>query len=154
MGSEMCIRDRQLRVQSGILLTLLFAALTCLALVVFRHPIAALYTDDQAVRGLAASLILLAAIFQFSDGAQATLLGMLRGLQDVRVPVLINAFSYLVAFAIGAWLAHKTSLGAYGLWIGLICGLTISALTLGIRLWFVTRKFATATDLQVVPQTV
>ena len=144
----------QLRVQSGILLTLLFAALTSLALVVFRHPIAALYTDDQAVRGLAASLILLAAIFQFSDGAQATLLGMLRGLQDVRVPVLINAFSYLVAFAIGAWLAHKTSLGAYGLWIGLICGLTISALTLGIRLWFVTRKFATAADLQVVPQTV
>lgn len=144
----------QLRVQSGIFLTFMFAAATSLALVIFRHPVAALYTDDQAVRELAAALILLAAIFQFSDGAQATLLGMLRGLQDVRVPVLINACSYWLAFCIGAWLAHKTTLGAYGLWIGLICGLTLSALTLGLRLWFVTKKFATAPDAHILPQTV
>lgn len=131
------------RVQSGILLTLLFAAATSLALVIFRHPLSAIYTDDPAVRSLGATLLLLAAVFQFSDGAQVTLLGMLRGLQDVRVPMLINAFSYwLIAFGLGAWLAHKTELGAYGLWIGLISGLTISALSLGVRLWVVTRRFS------------
>ncbi len=138
----------QLRVQSGIWLTLLFAIITSLALVIFRHPVAALYTDDQSVQELAATLLLLAAIFQFSDGAQATLLGMLRGLQDVRVPVLINAFSYwAVAFGVGAWLAHKTSLGAHGLWIGLICGLTISAAALGLRLWWITNRFAATPKL-------
>ncbi len=132
----------KVRVQSGILLTLLFAALTSLALVIFRHPLSAIYTDDASVRELGATLLLLAAVFQFSDGAQVTLLGMLRGLQDVRVPMLINAFSYwVIAFGVGAWLAHRTELGAYGLWIGLICGLTLSALALSFRLWIVTRRF-------------
>ena len=88
-------------------------------------------------------MLLLAAVFQFSDGAQATLLGMLRGLQDVRIPMLINAVSYwVVAFGLGAWLAHRTEFGAYGLWIGLICGLTLSSVLLSLRLWLVVRRFS------------
>ena len=84
-------------------------------------------------------LLLFAAIFQFSDGAQATLSGMLRGLQDARIPMLINAFSYwAIAFGIGAYLAHRAGWGAVGLWTGLICGLTLSAALLGIRLISVT----------------
>lgn len=127
-----------LRIQSGVLLTIVFATFTCACLIVFRHPVAALYTSDTEVMKFATKLLLLAAVFQFSDALQATLLGMLRGLQDVRVPMLINAVSYwLIAFGLGAWLAHKTPLGAYGLWIGLICGLTVSAITLGMRLRYV-----------------
>jgi len=131
----------RLRVQTGLVLTVVFALFTCSCLILFRHPIAAVYTDDNAVRALAAQLLLLAAVFQLSDAAQATLIAMLRGLQDVRIPMLINAASYwLIAFGLGAWLAHKTPLGAYGLWIGLICGLSVAAISLGLRLRYVLAR--------------
>jgi len=66
------------------------------------HNIAGLYTSDLELRLFATQLIALAALFQLSDGAQVALLGILRGMNDTRVPMLINAFSYwAVAFAVG-----------------------------------------------------
>ena len=128
-------RGARLRATSGILLTLVIASASAAVLALFREPIAALYTDDPAVRTLAARLLLLAAVFQLSDGLQATLLGLLRGLHDTRVPMLINAFSYWgVGFATGWLAAHRWGFGAYGLWFGLIAGLTLAALLQGWRL--------------------
>ncbi|MEM6987562.1 MAG: MATE family efflux transporter, partial [Pseudomonadota bacterium] len=124
----------RLRVVSGVLLTVALAGCTALILWVFRHPIAALYTPDPALRALAAQLLLLAAVFQLSDGMQATMFGILRGLHDTRAPMLINAFSYwCIAFGLGYWLAHSVGLGVSGLWYGLIIGLTISSILLGLR---------------------
>lgn len=132
------IASLQLRVQAGLILTVVFALFTFSVLIIFRYPVVALYTNDVAVRHLAAQLLLLAAVFQLSDAAQATLIAMLRGLQDVRVPMMINAVSYwLIAFGLGVFLAHKTPLGAFGLWIGLICGLTVAAIAQGLRLRYV-----------------
>ena len=129
----------QLRLLAGCILTVVFALATSLFLLIFRDVITGLYTQDQELRIFASRLLLFAAIFQFSDGAQATLIGMLRGLQDARIPMLINAFSYwAIAFGIGAYLAHRAGWGAVGLWTGLICGLTLSAALLGIRLISVT----------------
>lgn len=125
----------RLRVVSGVLLTLILASLTSVLLVVFRHPIAALYTSDPEVKALAASLLILGAVFQLSDGLQATMIGLLRGVQDTRVPMFINAFAYWgIGFGIGYLAAHHLGFGAYGLWFGLIAGLSIAALLQGLRL--------------------
>ncbi len=125
----------RLRVFNGVLLTIIMALLTAIVLLLFRHLIPAVYTTDLDVRALAAQLLLIAVLFQISDGLQATLLGMLRGLQDTTVPMIINLFSYwMIAFGIGYWLAHHGGWGVFGLWFGLVIGLSVSAALLGLRL--------------------
>ncbi len=125
----------KLRVASGLVITLLLAAITVTLLVLFRYQLTGLYSSDAELRLFAAQLVALAAVFQLSDGAQVSLLGMLRGMNDTRVPMLINAFSYwAVAFAAGYYSAHHLGWGAKGLWGGLILGLSVAAILLFIRL--------------------
>ncbi len=132
----------RLRVFSGVLLTIAMTLITAILLLLFRHQITALYTNDMAVRSLAAQLLLIAVFFQLSDGMQATLLGMLRGFKDTKIPMLINLFAYwMIAFGIGYWLAHHGGWGVHGLWAGLVIGLTVSALLLGWRLRFQVNRF-------------
>ena len=131
----------RLRVASGILITLLLAAITVTLLMLFRYQLTGLYTSDLELRLFATQLIALAALFQLSDGAQVALLGILRGMNDTRVPMLINAFSYwAVAFAVGYYTAHHLGWGAKGLWGGLILGLTVAAVLLGLRLRYRLKK--------------
>jgi MATE family multidrug resistance protein len=125
----------RLRVASGLLLMLMMTTVTMLLLMVFRVSLAGLYSDDTELTSMAAGLLILAALFQLSDGAQVALIGLLRGLQDLRVPMLINAVSYWgIAFPLGYYAAHHAGLGAYGLWLGLIIGLTVASVLLGWRL--------------------
>lgn len=132
----------QLRVLVGVGLTIAMALGTAVLLLLFRHPITAIYTNDMEVRQFAAQLLLIAVVFQLSDGLQATLIGMLRGLQDTRIPMLINLVSYwLVAFGIGYALAHHAGWGVHGLWTGLVIGLSLSAALLGLRLRYKVRRF-------------
>ena len=131
----------RLRILSGVILSLCMAALTALCLILFRFEIAAFYTQNDELRQFAASLLLLGALFQLSDSAQITLIGILRGLQDTRVPMFINAFSYwVIAFGFGIFCAHVLNWGAHGLWIGLVTGLSVASLLLGLRLRFVLRS--------------
>jgi len=131
-GSMNAIR---LRILSGGLLVLAMAVVTVSALVLFRYQIATLYTSDPILIEFAASLLILGAVFQLSDGAQVVLIGMLRGLHDTRVPMLINAFSYwAIAFGIGVFAAHVLGYGAHGLWFGLIIGLSVASVLLALRL--------------------
>lgn len=130
-------QSMKLRIVTGIVLMFVMALFTASLLVLFRYQITALYTSDVELRNFAASLLLLGAVFQLSDGAQATILGMLRGIGDTRVPMLINAFSYwAIAFGLGVYAAHVLDWGAYGLWFGLIVGLTVASLFLAWRLRF------------------
>lgn len=125
----------RLRIFSGTLLTLALAVLTATSLVLFRYPIAAVFTSDPQLIAFAANLLLLGAVFQLSDGSQVMLIGMLRGLHDTRVPMLINAFSYwVVAFGFGIYAAHILGYGLHGLWFGLILGLSLASVLLGLRL--------------------
>jgi len=133
----------KLRVASGILVTLLLAVTTVTLLLVLRHHIPSVYTSDQDLRKIASGLLALAAVFQLSDGMQVTLLGLLRGMNDTRVPMLINAFSYwAVAFAAGYYAAHHLGWGAKGLWGGLILGLSVAAVLLSLRLRVRMRQVA------------
>ncbi len=125
----------RLRVFTGLLLTVAMAGMTAIMLLLFRYGITGVYTSDEEVRLLASTLLVIAAVFQLSDGLQVALLGMLRGLQDTRAPMLINGFSYwAIAFGLGYIAAHTLGFGIYGLWLGLVIGLTVASIALGFRL--------------------
>lgn len=95
------------------------------------HAIAALYTGDARVVDLAAQLLVLAGLFQFSDGLQVVANGALRGLKDTRVPMVATLVAYwLVGMPVGLWLAFPHGDGARGMWVGLIAGLTVAAVLL------------------------
>ncbi len=143
-GSMAAVR---LRVTVGILLALMLATTTSCILAVFGSHIASLYTDDVQVRALAARFFVYAAVFQVSDAMQVTLISALRGLRDTRVPMLLNVVSFWGVGAPTGYVATwHTSLGPEGLWLGLIVGLTVSALLQGTRLrWRLRTATAQAT---------
>ena len=90
--------------------------------------------DNQEVIAIAAKLLLVAAVFQISDGIQVVVLGALRGLQDVKIPMYITFVAYwIIGFPISFYLGLYTNLKATGIWIGLLAGLTVAAILLYIR---------------------
>jgi MATE family multidrug resistance protein len=96
--------------------------------------IVGIYTDDMIVANLAVSLLFFAAIFQLPDGIQICAAGALRGMKDTRVPVLYNLIAYwMVGMSVGYYLTFEAELGPAGMWIGMICGLTIGAALLTTR---------------------
>lgn len=120
----------------GIGLTLVTQTISACMMLGFPRLIASLYTGDKTVIELAVQLLLLAGLFQFSDGIQVASNGALRGLKDTRVPMAITLFAYwLVGMPVGWWLAFHLKLGARGIWMGLIAGLSMAALLLFVRFW-------------------
>jgi len=131
----------RLRATTGIALALMLALGNALLILLFREPIAAAFTDAADVQALAVRLFVLAAVFQVSDAMQCTVIGLLRGLHDTRVPMLISVFSYwAVGFGVGWFAANVWGFGAAGLWFGLIAGLSLSALLNGARLLVLLRR--------------
>jgi len=97
--------------------------------------------DNQEVVAIAAKLLLVAAVFQISDGIQVVVLGALRGLQDVKIPMYITFVAYwVIGFPISYYLGEYTELKAVGVWIGLLAGLTAAAVFLFIRFHYLTKK--------------
>ncbi|MGO4707027.1 MATE family efflux transporter [Microvirga sp. 2MCAF38] len=95
----------------------------------------------------ALSFLMLAALFQLADGAQAVGAGMLRGLQDTKVPMIYAGLGYWgVGLPLGAALAFGTSLKGIGIWIGLATGLAVVA---ALMLWRWLRR--DALELTVAP---
>ncbi len=96
---------------------------------------------NSEVIEIAAKLLIVAAVFQISDGIQVVALGALRGLQDVKIPMYITFVAYwLIGFPISYYLGKYTELKAVGIWIGLFAGLTAAALYLYIRFEKLTKK--------------
>ncbi|MBS7325372.1 MAG: MATE family efflux transporter [Thiopseudomonas sp.] len=124
---------------------LLLACLSASYMTLLREPIARIYTGDPQVLAIAASLIIYAAVFQFSDAVQVTAAGALRGYQDTRITMLITLVSYWgvglpVGYALGLSDTFGAAQGPAGLWQGLIVGLSCAALLLGWRLHHMGRK--------------
>ncbi|QAA83020.1 MATE family efflux transporter [Aequorivita sp. H23M31] len=102
----------------------------------------ALFADNHEVVKLASQLLIIAAIFQFTDGLQVVALGALRGMQDVKLPTLFTFIAYwIIGFPISYYLSMHTSLESMGIWIGLLAGLTASAIMLFIRFNYLSKKF-------------
>ena len=118
-----------------------FMACSALVILAFGPQIAALYTADPAVRTLAAALLLMAAIFQLSDGLQVGGAGALRGFKDARVPLLLNFLAYWgVGFPLAYGLGVVANLGPRYVWVGLIAGLTACALLLNVRFYWISGR--------------
>ncbi len=109
-----------------------------------RYFLATLYINDTSVIELTASLLIIAAFFQLSDGTQVVCAGALRGLQDVKVPsILIFVAYWVIALPVGYVLAFPLGLGANGIWIGLLIGLTLTATAMVFRFKHLSGKVST-----------
>jgi MATE family multidrug resistance protein len=113
---------------------MLFASAVFLFL---RRPLAAVFVEDPATSALAASLIAIAAAFQMFDGIQGVCVGVLRGVADTRVPMLIHLFGFWgIGLPSGALLAFVVGLGPKGIWWGYVASLCIVA---ALQLWRVRK---------------
>ena len=98
------------------------------AYIVFRSYIPMIYTQDQSVRELAATLLIVSALFQIFDAVQLASLACLRALADVKIPLFLSIFSYyLVCLPLGYLCGFVLDMGAVGVWIGLLLGLLFAA---------------------------
>jgi MATE family multidrug resistance protein len=99
------------------------------------------YKDNMEVVRIASNLLLAAAFFQISDSIQVVVLGALRGLQDVKIPTILTFISYwVVGFPISYYLGKEEMYGSFGIWLGLLAGLTTAAILLFIRFNSLTLK--------------
>ncbi|WP_242673963.1 MATE family efflux transporter [Blattabacterium sp. DPU] len=106
----------------------------------FRNYIPYFYIkNDNEVIFIAKKMIVIASFFQLSDGLQGIILGALRGLQDVHIPMWISFFSYWIIAIPTAWFL-SIKMGGIGIWIGLGLGLTTSAILFFIRYETIIQK--------------
>ncbi len=116
-----------------------FMSLGALAFWTLPEPLSRIITDQPEVVEAAVPLLLVAAVFQIFDGAQAVLAGALRGAGDTTLPLVLNlAGYYVVGTPVGLGLAFWWGYGAVGLWWGLSSGLICVALSLTWRFWRLT----------------
>ena len=119
---------------ASIHLVLLINAIGATVMIGFRNYIPLLFTHDQEVIIIASKLVVLAGVLQLADGLQVVAASMLRGITDVKVPMIIAMFSYtIVCISIGLFLAFPMGMGAVGIWIGFVVGLSVAAICLHTR---------------------
>ena len=105
------------------------------AIMIFgRNHIPYIFTDDPEVIPIASSLLIIAGTLQYVDGLQCIGAAMLRGIQDVRVPMRIALFAYLgIALPLGMYLTFYVGWGAKGMWTAFVIALAIPAVLFHIR---------------------
>ena len=115
-------------------MAMVFMFITAVIFISFREILPTLYIDDQEVISLSASLLVIAGLFQLSDGAQVIGLGVLRGMEDVKVPTLVTLIAYwVIGLPLGYVLAFEFGFAEKGIWYGLLIGLSITAFLLYFR---------------------
>ncbi|WP_418263789.1 MATE family efflux transporter [Flavobacterium faecale] len=153
VGNQKGLKDyKRLRIValSIFLLAILLEMFFAVFFVLFHDYLPNWFVDNDSLTDLvqntevlqiASNLLLVAAVFQISDGIQVVMLGALRGLQDVKIPMYITFVAYwVVGFPICIWLGLYTELRAIGIWLGLLAGLTTAALFLYLRFNHLTKK--------------
>ncbi|QXP61628.1 MATE family efflux transporter [Olleya sp. HaHaR_3_96] len=132
------------------LMGFIFAVLFASLFLIFNQFLPRLYVDfddvinfkdNMEVVTIASQLLIAAAVFQISDSLQVVALGALRGLQDVTIPTIITFISYwLIGFPISWYLGKAEAYGSFGIWLGLLAGLTSAAILLFIRFNYLTKR--------------
>lgn len=148
---------------SILVLSTLLAVVFAIIFVLFHEALPKLYldydnellfTDNFQVASIAAKLLLIAAIFQISDTVQVVALGVLRGMQDVKIPTVITFIAYwLIGFPVMYYLSMRSDYGSSGIWIGLLAGLTASSIMLSLRFHFLSRKLIEANPTVPISET-
>lgn len=118
-----------------------YAVITSLIFLIFPETLVSLFIDPNEperanLLRIGASLIMIAALFQLVDGLQVLALGLLRGVQDTTVPMVMATISYwVIGLPASYLLAFTFGFGALGLWLGLVIGLAVAAVLLLWRFW-------------------
>ncbi|WP_299406338.1 MATE family efflux transporter [uncultured Roseobacter sp.] len=132
-------------------MSLIIAMMTVVLFLVVPEPLISIFMQkDEPERDtillIGTGLLAMAALFQLVDGAQVIALGLLRGVQDTRVPMICAALSYWgvgipCSYVLGFVLGYE----GIGVWAGLVIGLGVAALLLSARFWgFALRRLKTA----------
>lgn len=137
----------RVRRAAALTIGLSITAIMCVAIPVVLAPefVAGLYLNradpaNTAVIALVAKFLVIAAAFMLFDATQVASAQALRGLKDVRIPMVITGVAYwVVGFPVAAWLGLGTDVGAVGVWWGLLSGLFTAAALLTARLYILTR---------------
>lgn len=131
---------------ASIHLVLLMNTIGAALMIGLRNYIPMLFTEDREVIAIASQLIVIAGMFQYADGLQAVGAAMLRGITDVKVPMVIAFVSYIVVgLSVGLLCAFPLKMGAAGIWIGFIFGLALAAICFHIRFRRLLHKIGTRT---------
>ena len=130
------------------ILVFLIEGVFAVLLIVFKDVFPVMYIDNTEVIFIASQLLVVAALFQLSDGIQVTILGALRGLQDVNIPTAICFIAYwIIGFPVCWYLGKEDQMGAQGIWVGLLAGLTASAVMLYFRFNYLSKKLIRSTSV-------
>lgn len=114
---------------ASFLLVFILMIVSALVFIIFRNYLPVLYVDDSSVINIASTLLIIAGLFQISDGIQAVGLGILRGIRDIKKPTIITFISYwIISIPLSYFLGIEYGYGVYGIWIGLSIGLTLAAI--------------------------
>lgn len=126
----------------AVMMVLVLMSISAVIFIGFRMSLPGLYVDDPEVIQLAASLLVIAGMFQLSDGVQVVGLGILRGMEDVKFPTLLTFIAYwVVGLPLGYVLAFELNWGEQGIWYGLLIGLTLTASLLVVRFYRLSKNF-------------
>lgn len=143
-GTAFGLGDRVQMARGGhavIGLSLAAALVTITAFLAFPEPLIAIFLEDgdpaaPEIIATGIGLLAVAALFQLVDGAQVIALGLLRGVQDTRQPMIIAAVSYwAVGMPASYILGFPLGLGGLGIWLGLVAGLACAGVLLMARFW-------------------
>ncbi len=131
---------------TGLKITLLISVGFSLMFILSRYQIVGAFSKDPAVISLAATLLILSAVFQFTDALQVSALCGLRAYLDTRSPLIAQFFAFwVIAFPLGYFLSYSTAWpalnGAYGYWIAMCIGLSIAAIFLLRKLIATIRQY-------------
>jgi MATE family multidrug resistance protein len=126
---------------TGVVLSILFALLTMALFLLIPETLLRLFLDpaDPDTPGVIAAgvmLLSMAALFQVADGGQAMAIGLLRGVHDTWIPMVIAIVGYwVIGMPVAYALGFVADLGAVGVWWGLVAGLTAVWVALSVRFW-------------------
>ncbi len=144
VGNELGKRNLPALRQAGfVLIGMSMAFMTAWAILFIsaKNVLPTLYVEDPDVITIAGPLIIIAGLFQLSDGLQVVCIGALRGLQDVKIPSVFIFISYwIIGLPLGYWLGFKAGFGGIGIWTGLLIGLTLTATAMLIRFNHMSKK--------------
>ncbi len=117
-----------------------YALVVSVLLVVLRFSLVQIYTTDIDVIEMAATLLILIAVYQLVDDTQAVMIGSLRGYKDTTMPMVFSLVGYWVlalplGYVLATGLLTGDTLGVYGYWLGITAGLAVVAIMVATRLW-------------------
>ncbi len=128
------IEEMQMAGKSSMVIVTIFMFFCAMAMILGRNFLPSLYVSDEIVIGIASQLLVVAAIFQLSDGIQVVSIGALRGLHDVKIPTIITLIAYWgIGTPLAAFLMFYMGWGGVGIWASLAFALSVAAALLSYR---------------------